>query len=414
MAKLTNSGVETSLNLPTVAPAFNWNFRRGKHLNPLLTFSRNSAVASHFDELGILKSDTANIPRFNHLLRVSRGLLIEKSVTNLYINSETFTGGARTTVNSNVTTAPDGTLADEMVETTDTGEHFANDRIIAVTVGDSLFYSFYIKQTATTENRRFLLRLATAATVNVYFDFSTKSIVATTTGGDYISSSVVNLDNGWFYIVVRATAASTGNVVARVQFAKSDNTLLYAGDTGESIAIWGGHFSISNGAGNSYIKTAEASVTRALDLLTVSTVNFNFYRQNEFSVYASFYGQSYGTCTIWSIHDGTANERIYLESINGALTLKIVDGGVEQCSLAIGTVVTGTEYRVAATWKLNDIAASINGATVVTDTSATLPTPTQMSVGSNYAGANQMNGEIAVLTGWAKRLTNVELQGLSL
>ena len=74
-----------------------------------------------------------------------------------------------------------------------------------------------------------------------------------------------------------------------------------------------------------------------------------------------------------------------------------------------------TLYKVAAAWTLNDIAASINGATVVTDSSATLPTVTAMNIGSDYANANIINSlGINAISGYAKRLSNAELQGLTL
>jgi hypothetical protein len=97
--------------------------------------------------------------------------------------------------------------------------------------------------------------------------------------------------------------------------------------------------------------------------------------------------------------------------VSGTLTLNVVDGGATQASLALGSIVTGTDYIVACAWSANDIAGCVNGGSVVTDSAATLPTLTQLRIGSD--GTNYANTTIARLTPFTARLSNATLQGLT-
>lgn len=414
MSKISGKQLPSTLNLPTVAPAFNWDFANGTFLNPRIAFSRNSAVASHFNELGVLKSDSANIPRFEYVQNASKGLLIEAAATNLLLYSDDFSNAyyvkTNATISANAILSPSGALiADKLIETAASGQHLVS-KAIALSGQKTIVLSVFAKKA----ERAFVHLNGYDGTVGYesYFNLNDGTVTATTSGA---IASIVALNDGWFKCTTKFTtgAAMTslssyvrlGNVAGAAGWS-------YLGDGTSGCYIFGLEAKETNQS--SYIPTTSAAVTRALDLATVTGANFDYWRTDEYSFLVAFTGNSVGTCCITEFHDGTANERIYLESNSGALTLKIVDGGVEQCSLSLGTVVTGTEYRVAVAIKLNDIAASINGAACVTDTSATLPTITAHNLGSNYAGANQMNGTLSLMRGYAERLPNSQLETLTL
>jgi hypothetical protein len=94
--------------------------------------------------------------------------------------------------------------------------------------------------------------------------------------------------------------------------------------------------------------------------------------------------------------------------------LRAYDGaGVEQVAIA-SSPVTALQYaKVAAAYKLNDFAVSANGGTVTTDTSGTLPTPTQMIFGASTGTYGNFNGWIAQLAYYNTRLPNTQLQTLT-
>jgi hypothetical protein len=160
------------------------------------------------------------------------------------------------------------------------------------------------------------------------------------------------------------------------------------------------------------IPTSGAAATRSADVADITGTDFSdAYAQAGSSLVTTFYGRAAGTSVIWSIDDGTSDERIVLYSVAGALKLDVTGGGVLQASLALGTISTGVLYKVAARLALNDIAASINGAEVVTDALATLPTPTQLRIGSN--GTNWANTVLDRLSLYPTPLSDSILRGLS-
>jgi hypothetical protein len=60
----------------------------------------------------------------------------------------------------------------------------------------------------------------------------------------------------------------------------------------------------------------------------------------------------------------------------------------------------------------NDFAISINGGTVVTDTSGTLPTVDRLMLGRTQAD-EYLNAPLARVTGWTQLLPDSTLQDLS-
>lgn len=120
-----------------------------------------------------------------------------------------------------------------------------------------------------------------------------------------------------------------------------------------------------------------------------------------------------GTHTLWSVDDGTADERVELVAVDGALSLLVVDGGSTVASLALGSLTAGAAFRVAVAIKANDVAGSLDGAAVVTDTSASLPTVTTMRLGLDYAGGDAWGGTVSRTILWAERVADADLVAMA-
>jgi hypothetical protein len=229
-----------------------------------------------------------------------------------------------------------------------------------------------------------------------------ESVAPSVTGSG--TGAIQNVGNGWFRVSLTATAQASGTALLIYYLSNAATTggLTYTGDGTSGVYIWGAQLEAGAFA-TSYVSTTSAQVTRAADIATMTGSNFSsWYRQDEFTSVVRFIANAVGTQVYAKWNDTTANEEIKLESVSGTLTLTVTDGGVAQAAIALGSVVTGTTYTVAATWKVNDIAASINGGAVVTDTAATLPTPTQRVIGSSVT-----------VRGYPKRLANATLVALS-
>jgi hypothetical protein len=85
------------------------------------------------------------------------------------------------------------------------------------------------------------------------------------------------------------------------------------------------------------------------------------------------------------------------------------DNGVNQTNTSMGTI-TANMNKGAYAYALNDLAASLNGAAVVTDATATMPTMTRMNLGKSFDNSNFLVGHIRRLDYWPSRMPNDFLQ----
>jgi hypothetical protein len=88
------------LLLPHAPPSLDLNFISGV-LDPRITFTRAAGPATYFDVAGTLQTAGTNVPRFDYdpVTHAAKGLLIEESRINLYLNSATLGTQGVTTAN---------------------------------------------------------------------------------------------------------------------------------------------------------------------------------------------------------------------------------------------------------------------------------------------------------------------------
>jgi hypothetical protein len=169
------------------------------------------------------------------------------------------------------------------------------------------------------------------------------------------------------------------------------------------------------------IVVAGAAVTRTADSVLISGVAFTaFYSQTEGTVYVEHSVARDSADAIFpsamAISDGTANNRLtmYTATSNDGTWASSVVGGVTQASIGTWpTMIYGAFTKAAFTYKVDDLALCIAGGTVQTDTSALVPTVSQLEIGSRGVGSNMLNGHIKRLTYWPTRLTNAQLQSIT-
>lgn len=182
--------------------------------------------------------------------------------------------------------------------------------------------------------------------------------------------------------------------------------------SGDSIAV--DLVQLENGAfATSEMVTYAATFSRTLDTPTMTGTNFsNWYNASAGTFIVEFNGPADGTRSIVSADDNTANEQIRLYGSGTDPKFTVTDGGATQADLDAGTIAANTYYKIAGAFAANDFAACIAGGTVQTDVAGTLPTPTQLRIGSNQA-TNPLCGRIKSITFYASRLPDVTLQALT-
>lgn len=338
-------------------------------LDSRTTVTRALNTATRVNSSGLVEVVNANLPRFDYTLNTGgacKGLLIEESRINICRQSEdlgtTWTkSGASVTVNAAV--SPDGTQDADLLSMTG-GVFQMLYQDIGVTSGQQYTLSFYAKS-ATGANTQFRAWIEQA-------------------GG---SATVITPTQSWVRYSITATATD-----ANVRTAFS--TIISA--SAVDVYIWGVQLELGAFA-TSYIPTTTASVTRNADVATITGGDFSgFWQAGRGGVIAEALPSVVsGTRPVVQFDDGTTNEVIAVRGNTANPELYIVDGGVDQAQIDAGTIAANTSYVFYGWWDTNDCKAKVDSGAVVADTSATMPTVTQMRIGCD--GTNYLNGHVATI-----------------
>jgi hypothetical protein len=354
----------------------------------------------------VLQTAASGVARFDHnpTTGESLGLLVEEQRTNLFTYSDDFANAAWTKTNTSITAntivAPDGTLTgDKLVENTATAVHAITQG--TVTSGTTYAFTVYAKA-----GERTKLQLsgmgAEGQGFQTVYDLSTGLVTGAPSG-----STMVAVGNGWYRCLLLITASATGGPIIRLRDAGGNNN--YTGDGYSGIYIWGAQ--VEAGAfPTSYIATTSASVTRNADATSMTGTNFSSWFNNAEGTFYSEAVLRVSDGAVLSVNDGsTSNFMSQLYRFGTQMRFWVVSTGTDQAT--VNTSVSG-QTKQASAYKFNDIAQSVNGATVSTDTSAIIPVVSQLNIGLRYT-SNNFNSTIKKIAYYPSRLSNAQLQALT-
>jgi hypothetical protein len=420
----------------TDLPSFQRDFASLKTLDhgtgPNITFTRASD-ATYFDANGVLQTATSDTPRFDHdpADGSSLGLLIEEARTNSIRNSQG--GGAVVGAPGTVPTdwfigAQTGISTEVVATGTENGLAYVDVKFTGTnSTGDNVFPNLFFDTSTTvvassgqTWTSSFYTKIVAGSTAgltnaNIQFvELTAAGVVVSALNTPFTPTSSLAR-----YSATRTlTGATTERVYARFICTLPDGAQI--GGSADGITLRFAAPQLEQGAfPTSYIPTTTAAATRAADSAIVTPIS-SFYNQAEGTLFAE--GSAAGTTgfgALFSVDDTTANERIQIRrdpnTAQGYLNAVVTDNNVSQATLntASATWTTDTEVkRVALAVKADDLAVSMNGATALTDTSATLPTVTRMLIGDGV-NSTRANGHIRKIAYWPKRLTDTLLEQLT-
>jgi hypothetical protein len=353
-------------------------------------------------------------PRFDHnpLTGECLGLLVEEQRTNLLFRSEEFDNAvwaiARCSVTANSTSSPSGaTTADTVVEDSSNNTHRVIQSSITVLSGAVVTYSLYFRFDGRSQISLYVDSGDGATAFAAYFSASgfLASEVAGT--GTFTSSTFASLANGWYRASITGVVGTATSIRASV-FLASGGSRIYQGDSRNALTIWGAQLEVG-AFPTSYIPTTATAVTRSASLADVINQAI---ANNIRTLFLEFRSPASGTRGVVSLNDNTANERAAVITSGTDPRLVVHDGGVEQANINGGTVTANQRTRIAVRINANDFAISINGGTVVTDTSGTLPTVDRLMLGRTQAG-EYLNAPLARVIGWTQLLPDSTLQELA-
>ena len=357
----------------------------------MITFTRNS-IGTYVDSNGVIQTAAIDAPRFDHdpTTNASLGLLVEESRTNFLTNSEHMDTGwvyqpSTTPPTTTSVKAPDGGLDARLFAIN--GDRIRQD--VTPSTGAVIYtLSVYYKPNTDTTLQLFLFNSGSQA--NVTFDTTNPSNPTVTSG----SGVMVDAGGGWFRASVTLSTATNGGVV---------ESMIYTDDG----YLWGAQLEAGSFP-TSYIPTSGSTLTRVVDLASISGTNFS-----------SFYNQSEGTYFLnaTTVDSGTTDDIIY----DGYVTIRdYIGGGIRRRDIpsSLGTFgfnpTQAPVSKVAVAFDSTSANAAFAGVLQTLDTSiSNLPnSATSLTIGGT--GPSQMNkGHISHLTYWPKRLTDTSLQYLT-
>ena len=360
-------------------------------LDPRITYTHTNANRWGFNAAGLLVNYAATLPVFDYGPMgggACRGINIQNTTSMPLLWNRDLTNAAWT--KTDVTAAKDAVGLDGSANScsTLTATAIGGKVTQAVTLASSLkcFY-FYIKRKTGT------------GTVSLTMDDG----VASTDITSQINSSTFTL---------AYMSQTLANPVVGIIF----------GTSGDEVIVDCGAIDISNGniPSSPYISTT-AAVSRVRDDIIVSGTNFSdWYNQSEGTFVVDFYlDYASGAATVnrrelLEIDDTTANERLSIfaanTSISNHIHAQVIDGGVTQASIDSTAFATASILqRAGLAYKLNDVQLAWNGSVSSVDTGVTIPTPTRIVIGGRVGLSDQLNGVIATVRYWNRRLTSSEL-----
>ena len=335
-----------------------------------ITYS-GGANGTRIDSSGVIVAATT--PRFDYdpVTLAARGLLVEEARTNLLLRSAALDNAAWTTtatITADATNSPAGTTTADRLVSAD-GSHFIYQDWTGTPSGP-FTASIYLRADSAQSVRLLSQQIG---------------------GSGGYASQTCAVTTQWQRFAVTLSPDGTGSSVRLA--------IDGGGAPSFDVYAWGAQLEAGSFP-TSYIPTTSASVAKTADVGAMTSTNFSsFYNQAGGTLVASFdvITTVAGTRPIVSFDDNTANERIELYASGTDLRMRVIDGGATQVDMSIGTIAANTTYKAAISFAANDFAGCVNGGTVATDTSGTLPTPDRMRLGSNQAG-NYQNGHLRSIT----------------
>jgi hypothetical protein len=366
-----------------VAVGFDVNFLTGV-LDPRITFTR-STIATYTGSDGLVKTAAINEPRFDYdpTTLQPRGLLIEESRTNIVLHSSDLTQTAWVKVNATVAmtaTGPDG--ADNSATT------------VTATAGNATVLQAFVLANAQRNTSVYIKRRTGTGTIQI-----------TQTGGT--TWTTVTVTSGWTRVSLPGGNVVNPSVGLRiVTSGDAVDVALFQCEVGGVSAL---------NIPTSAIPTGASQVTRTADVALVTGTNFSsWYNQTEGTMVAAFssFAAATNSQSVYAVSNGSALTRWSADLSTGVQ--HNVSVTTSQASITVGTFATNTIYKSAFGVKLNSMQAAVNNVQGTEDTVGTMPTVNRLSIGSS-AGANNnfLVGHIRSLTYYPTRLTNAELQALT-
>ena len=423
-------GFKMMSNAPTFFRDFATNKTLDHGFGPSITFTR-TGTATYFDSSGTLTTATANTPRFDHdpSTLESKGLLIEEGRTNSIPNSQA-TGAVAGTQGTpptgwNILTHVSLGLNRTITTGSTGGFNYIDVRYVGTITGGNPITLFMEPQAT---NAGYAAANGQTWTASGYFALVSGSLPSTgldlVCRGRATDGTVTNdqqlLNFTPTSTLTRYTATRTFSNASTTRVTLDIRVTAIPNGTAVDFTLRISAPQLELGAfATSYIPTTSLAVSRGADSAVVTPIS-SFYNASEGTIYNEF--------SVFAL-DGATTLRGISQFAESSTTLNRLQTGVRgtgqysfqvvsanstefQIDTGAGAITVGAIAKAAQSYKSNDNARSINGATATTNTSSiTQPTRERFRFGDN--GTAILNGHIRKVGYWPRRLTNANLQAMT-
>lgn len=365
------------------------------------TATTSQAITNY---IPVLQTASAGQARFDHnpTTGESLGLLIEEASTNVATYSEDFgnaawnKGGsvvAAPVVTINQVIAPNGTLTGDQVD-------------LPAVSGASAFSIIYYPFTAS----------ASAYTGSFYLkgkNGGEQIWINFTKNGVNYTQTLCTLTTSWQRFSLSSTlTAGADNLQIGIDLRDSAESAKSA----QTFFIWGAQLENKSFATSYIPNLSTGSTTRNADAASMTGTNFSsWFNNGEGTVYAEASGKSSASARVayFSANNDTSNfYNVNFESNAGRWYGAY--NGTNQFNISISPYTENAFAKFAGAYKVNDFALSFNASAASTDTSGNLAIGiNQLNFGAYPTNAYMLNGTIKKLAYYPTRVTNAQLQALT-
>lgn len=328
----------------------------------------------------LIKTASANVPRFEHDSADGecKGFLVEQQRTNIIYPSLPSSGSGQMSTNlhtlTNAALAPDGTMtATVLMERTTSTQQVSYYNSGTASTGVYFSWSLYVKPLTTTS---FILTM-----------YGETSASFTLTGAGTASSDgrIEYVGNGWY----RCTMIKNKTASASANWYLGFSTSTYSGEGYKrAVAVWGAQVEQARNP-TSYIATTVSGVTRSADLSQITNIDdADWFNSYEGTVVATVDVSEYlANYYVFSISDGTGNNRLDHYISGDSPTVYVATGGTAQANFSLGTISyeDNGPTTIAYSYENNNLTMyagnAVDGTANTTDTSVLIPRTSELNIG---------------------------------
>jgi len=353
-----------------------------------------ATTATRVNSDGLIESVASNIPRLDYTNGSCPSILVEPQRTNLLAYSEDFDDAdwdkINVTITANATTSPSGVQDADMT----TNSTLVDDRYQQlIFTPSSGFRTISIYAKAGTASIVGLQTYDNVSDAQAFFDLSNGTITSTSGGA---TATITDVGDGW-YRLTHTYNSPTNVVFFQIQLGSQVGTRYF----------WGAQLEAGSYA-TSYIKTTSASVTRNADVISKTGIS-SLIGQTEGTMFLDLDFNNRGTNYLIQLTDGV-NDFIELYIAGGVMYFSGYNGASQW---TISTSLTNARHKIAYAYKVNDIALYVDGVLIGTDTSAVIPTCTNLYLNQDLSGQYNQQQYYNLTALWKTRLTNTQLAQLT-